>query len=147
MRLGRAIGTWLRRQGHSARHVVVARTANGIEADVRDGLVSGLVLAGLSVVDVGCVGHQRFVAALQAPTWPIMGGLSLSSSDDAITLTLFNGVRAVSGAALTDVAALADGGTFGAAEAAGVVVVDTPLLPWPVDDDVSLTADHTLADE
>lgn len=146
MRLGRAIGTWLRRQGHNARHVVVARSANGIEVDVRDGLVSGLVLAGLSVVDVGCVGPQRFAAALRVPMWPIVGGLSLSSSEDAITLTLVDGQRPVSGAALTDIAAIADRGVFGAAEPAGVVVVDTTVLPWPVEDDIS-TADHTLADE
>ncbi len=147
IRLGRALGTWLRRQGHSARHVVVARTANGVEADVRDGLVSGLVLAGLSVVDLGCVGHQRFVAALDAPLWPIVGGLSLSTSDDAITVTLFDGVRAVSGSALADVAALADGGVFCAAEPADVVVVDTTQVPWPIELDLTDSAEHTLVDE
>jgi hypothetical protein len=141
VRLGRAIGTWLRRQGHGAQHVVMARLSNGGEADVRDGLVCGLVLAGLHLVDAGCVGHDRFVATLQAPPVPVVGGLSLSSTDDAITLNLFYGVRVVNDAALNEVAALADAGVFAAARPLGIDVLDTALFHC------SIAADHTLADE
>lgn len=147
IRVGRAFGTWLCRQGHHARHVLLARTTHGLEADVRDALVSGLVLAGLSVVDLGSVEHRRFDAVLRSSTWPLVGGLLLSSNADAVTLTLFHGEQAVNGRALTDIAAIADGGAFGAAEAASVLVVDTALLPWPAPKDVSSAADHTLADE
>ncbi len=118
----------------------MARSTDGVEADVRDGLVCGLVLAGLHVVDAGSVGHHRFLETLQAPPVPIVGGLLLSSTNDAIALNLFMGVRAVNDAALNDVAALADAGTFAAARAAGIVVLDTALLQC------SIPA-HTLADQ
>lgn len=75
-----------------------------------------------------------------------MGGLSLSSSDDAITLTVFDGLRAVTGSGLRDIAALADGGAFAAAEPAVVVVVDTTVMPGLAEVDTT-SADLTLADE
>ncbi len=146
IRLGRAIGTWLRRQGMNLTSVVVARTTNGIEADVRDGIVSGLVLAGIAVVDLGCVGHDRLVATLNGPAQH-SGGVSLASSDDAIAVALYCTTRVVTGASLADVAAIADRGAFAAADSGGVVVVDPVLVPWPARNTTSLTADHTLADE
>jgi hypothetical protein len=145
IRLGRAIGTWLRRQGMTATSIVVARATNGIEADVRDGIVSGLVLAGLAVVDLGCVGQDRLVATLNGPAQHI-GGVSLASSDDAIAVALYCATRAVTGTSLGEVAAIADGGSFAAADAGGVVVVDPVLVPWPAST-ISITADYTLVDE
>jgi len=156
IRLGRAVGTVLRRQGHSSPTVVLGRGSSAVDAAVRDGLVTGLILSGLRVVDLGVVESDRFTAALRkgppstlrgADAWPALGGVLVGCSADAVGVMLFAGARPLVGDALVDVAAVAEAGVFVATVGGALTVIDTALLPWPhteiIDDDVETIGDDS----
>lgn len=140
IRLGRAVGTVLRRRGHSSPTVVLARGATAVDAAVRDGLVTGLILSGLRVVDLGVVESDRFTAALRvrppstlrgADAWPALGGVLVGCTTDAVGVMLFSGVRPLVGEALVDIAAVAEAGVFVTTVGGALTILDTALLPWP----------------
>ena len=156
MRLGRAIGTVLRRQGHVSSTMLVGRGPTDVDGSVRDGLVAGLVLSGLHVVDLGVVESDRFTAALRngpaadirgAKAWPALGGILVGASGDAVGVMLFSGARPLVGEALVEVAGVAEAGAFVATTGGGLTVIDTAVLPWPRaeiadDDDVEPVEDE-----
>jgi len=156
LRLGRAMGTVLRRQGHASTTVLVGRGTAIVDAAVRDGLVAGLVLSGLRVVDLGVIESDRFIAALRqgpdsdvrgADAWPVLGGVLVGSTGDAVGVMSFSGARPLVGEALVGIAAVAEAGAFVAAVGGGLTVVDTALVPWPRaeiadDDDVEAIDDE-----
>jgi len=136
LRLGRALGTLARRRARNAP-ILLGRTSGVAETRVRDGLAAGLVLAGVTVVDIGVVESDRFTGALRAgpkPWWPLAGGVYVSIAGDSVGVMVFDGMRPVVGAPLADVARIADD-AFALAEGGIVVALDARVLPRaPVQD-------------
>ena len=68
-RAGRALGTLVRqREGGGSKRVLVARTHDGAQLGIRDGLVRGLVLSGHQVIDIGA-SNRRAWALLPGHAW------------------------------------------------------------------------------
>ena len=113
-RLGRALGTLVRRRGEGGG-VVVARGDDGASLAVRDGLVRGLVLAGHDVKDVGAVGSDVFTFALRhlkAGAGVVVTG----AGEGALSMIVFMSGRPLVGEGLQSLAQLADGDDFCAGE-------------------------------
>lgn len=113
-RLGRAFGTALRRHtGGGSRVVVVARSDDGGELPLRDGLVRGLVLTGHDVRDLGVVDERVFVFSLGHQN--AAGGVLVQPGGDRLRTVSFTlGRRPLAGDALAELAGLADGDDFSA---------------------------------
>ena len=139
LRLGRAIGTVVRRHGQATNTVLIGRGPGAADASVRDGLVAGLVLGGLHVVDLGVVESDRFMAALRvgpnpsvrgAHAWPAAAGVLVGTASDSVGVMVFAGGRPLVGAHLVEVAAVAERGAFVGCPGGDITVVDTHLLAW-----------------
>jgi hypothetical protein len=115
-RLGRALGTWLRRKTATARaRVVVARADDDATLRVRDGLVQGLLLCGHDVKDVGAVASDVFTFALRHLD-AAAGVVVTPAGEGAVSLIVFFQGRPLVGDGLQALAALADGEDFSAGE-------------------------------
>lgn len=140
LRLGRAIGTLLRRSrgiGGPAT-IVVGRSRGSAETTARDGVVAGLVASGFAVADLGIVESDRFMGALRqgpgprdptAALWPVVGGVLVAATGESLGVMLFDGYRPVVGPRLAELARLADDGVFCVAAGGHVVPIDARTLP------------------
>lgn len=140
LRLGRAIAGEVRRRTPGIDTVLIGRGADAADVDVRNGLVAGLVLGGVHVVDLGVVESDRFTAALRAgppedvrgaDAWPAAAGILIASTSDSVGVMIFSGTRPIVGDGLTQIAAAADRGTFVAVDGGRITRIDGALLPWP----------------
>ncbi len=115
-RLGRALGTLVRRRTSGGKSVVVvARGDDGDSLAARDGLVRGLVLCGHDVKDIGFVGSDVFTFAmrhLKAAAGVVVNG----AGEGALSLIVFVGGRPLVGEGLQELTGLADGADFSAGE-------------------------------
>ncbi len=122
-RLGRALGTLARRRQSKGR-LLVGRTGKGARAELRDGLVRGLVLCGYDTVDVGVTSPEAFAPGLKELS--AAGGVLLQAEaqDAALQVVIFFLDKGpLVGGALHALAALADQGDFAAG--AGTLVTTT----------------------
>jgi phosphomannomutase/phosphoglucomutase len=117
-RLGRALGTLVRRRTSGGKQkVVVARADDGATLPVRDGLVQGLLLSGHDVKDIGTVGSDVFTFALRH--LGAAGGVVVTTAGEgALSLIVFLAGRPVVGEGLQALAHIADGDDFAAGEGA-----------------------------
>ena len=121
LRLGRAVGTLLRRRSDAPGRapVVVGRAGEGPELIVRDGLCQGLVLSGFDVVDLGVCESDLFTFALRtrgeggaASDGAATGGALVGTTGDSLGVMLFAGARPLVGEGLVELARIADKGAF-----------------------------------
>lgn len=111
LRLGRAVGTLLRRRSEGRSVVVVARGGHGsAELSARDGLCQGLVLSGFDVVDLGCAESDLFTFALRHEN--ATGGALVGTTGESVGVMLFAGPRPLVGEHLVELARVADEGGF-----------------------------------
>jgi hypothetical protein len=110
LRLGRAVGTLLRRRSEAAGSVIVARGGDGPQLAVRDGLVQGLVLSGFDVVDLGHAESDLFTFALR--TQGALGGALVGVAGESLGVMLFTQARPLVGEGLVELARLAEEGAF-----------------------------------
>lgn len=126
-RLGRALGTLVRRRGPSAAvdeahpsraRVVVARSDDGPALPVRDGLVRGLVLAGHDVKDIGAVGSDVFTFALRHLDAVAGIVVAVEGTGEAamVSLVFFVGGRPLVGEGLSSLVQIAEAGEYAAGE-------------------------------
>ena len=117
-KLGRALGTLLRRRTSGGRlRVVVARADDGASLAVRDGLVRGLVLCGHDVKDIGAVPSDVFTFALRH--LHAGGGVVVTpAGEGALSLIVFLAGRPLVGEGLQALLQIADGADFSAGEGA-----------------------------
>jgi hypothetical protein len=113
-RFGRALGTLLARRGDARAPVVVARGDDDEQRAVRDGIVRGLVLSGVDVLDLGVVDSEYFAFALRAGHGgaACAAGVLLGGTGDATSVMTFVGLAPLTTDALHELAALADAGAF-----------------------------------
>ena len=125
-RIGRAFGTWTRRRLGGPRTIALARSHDGAQLVVRDGIVRGLVLSGAHVADVGLASAEaleRAALALCADA-----AVLLSSSEGAVhSVTFFLGGKAIAPEALAELCALGDAGELSAGEGS-LAIVDARAL-------------------
>jgi hypothetical protein len=115
-RIGRALGTMLRQRNNGARaRVVVARSLDGAQLGIRDGLVRGVVLAGHHVIDIGACAPEIFQFAL-LHTQADAGVLATSSEGAVHSLSFFVGGKPLAGEGLAALCAIGDEGAFYAGE-------------------------------
>ncbi|MDP2343262.1 MAG: hypothetical protein Q8O67_20050 [Deltaproteobacteria bacterium] len=110
LRLGRAVGTLLRRRSDNRGPVVVARGGEGAELTARDGLVQGLVLSGFDVVDLGRAESDLFTFALRSEH--ATGGALVGTTGESVGVMLFAGPRPLVGETLVELARVAEDGGF-----------------------------------
>lgn len=127
-RLGRALGTLLRRRTAGGRlRVVVARADDGPSLTVRDGLVRGLVLCGHDVKDIGAVASDVFTFAMRHVS--AAGGVVVTpAGEGALSLIVFLGGRPLVGDGLQALVQLADGADFSAGEGSLEVIDVMPAF-------------------
>jgi hypothetical protein len=117
-RVGRALGTLIRRRGGGGpgrATVVVARSQEALTVPVREGIVRGLVLAGHDVKDIGVVGSEVFTFALRH-LQGAAGVIVTSGGDGALSLVVFHLGRPLVGEGLQALVEIADGEDFAAGE-------------------------------
>lgn len=115
IKLGRALGTLTRRRtaGGGRQRVVIARGDDGNTVAVRDGLVSGLLLCGHDVKDIGVAPSDVFTFALRHLD---AAAGAVIADGDALSIMFFMGGRPLVGEGLQQLGALADGEDFSAGE-------------------------------
>lgn len=113
-RFGRALATLLARRGGARSPVVVARGDDDEQRALRDGIVRGLVLSGVDVVDLGVVDSELFAFALRAGDGgaPCAAGILLCGTGDATSVMTFVGLATTNDETLRELAAIADAGAF-----------------------------------
>ncbi len=114
-RLGRALGTLVRRKGAAEGGFVVGRDAGEALAHLRDGLVRGLVLSGQHVVDVGVTGaraHEFAMIHLARPAGVFVTGAP--ARDAAIGFEVLFGGGPLVGEGLQELKEIALAGDFSA---------------------------------
>ena len=147
-RFGRALATLLARRGDARAPVVVARGDDEDQRALRDGIVRGLVLSGVDVLDLGIVDSELFAFALRAGHRgaACAAGVLLGSTGDATSAMTFLGLAPTSSDTLHELAELADAGAF----VVGQGTVEFPDLraafraePTGFDIDIDHTNDDT----
>jgi phosphomannomutase/phosphoglucomutase len=109
--LGRAIGTYLKRQG--ARTIVLGRDCRLSSPRIRDELLSGLIATGLEVIDVGVVPTPLVYFAIHHLRTD--GGVQITGSHNAAAYNGFkicSGERSVYGAEIQEIGKMIERGDF-----------------------------------
>lgn len=121
-RIGRATGQFLKAEGHPKPAVVVGGDVRETSEPLKRALASGIMDAGLDVIDIGMVGTEEIYFATKH--LDVAGGVEVTASHNPID---YNGMKLVreqskpiSGdTGLNDIKALAESGEFAHCEQAG----------------------------